>query len=146
MYYTNGHKDPTAGAVVSKMMREYRQEQKIKQRKRDEVFARSKVYVVSRYAGDIPANVRKAKHYCRFVARNKCIPFASHLLYPQFIKDDDEKERELGLLFGLYWLTCCDEVWVFGTEYSPGMQQEIHEAKRLEKPIRYFTEEMEEII
>ena len=52
----------------------------------------------------------------------------------------------MGLLFGLYWLTYCDEVWVFGTEYSPGMQQEIHEAKRLEKPIRYFTEEMEEII
>ena len=39
----------------------------------------------------------------------------------------------------------CWNLWVFGREYSTGMQAEIHEAKRLKKHIRYFTEEMEEI-
>lgn len=66
-------------------------------------------------------------------------------MYPQFLNDKDPKERELGLLFGLALLKCCYEVWCFGTDISAGMKQEIEEAKRLNKPIRYFTTDMEEI-
>ncbi len=141
---SQGYSDPTVGAAMSRMMREYREEQKAERRRRDAVRHRRRVYVVSRYAGDIKTNVRNARKYCRFAASKKMIPFASHLLYPQFINDADPKERELGLLFGLTWLSLCDEVWCFGKEHSPGMQAEIHEAKRLKKPIRFFSEEMEE--
>ena len=141
-----GYPDPTAGAVFSKMMREYREEQKALKSMQDEVKGRPKVYVVSRYAGDVADNVKKARRYCRFAASKRKIPFASHLLYPQFINDTKPAEREIGLLFGLAWLLLCDEVWCFGTEHSPGMQVELHEAKRLKKPIRFFTEEMEELM
>ena len=140
-----GYADPTAGAAISKMMREYRMEQKKERRRKDAIMRRGKVYVVSKYAGNIPTNVHNAKRYCRFVTKQKRIPFASHLIYPLFLKDDSPKERELGLLFGLVWLALCDEVWCFGTELSTGMQAEVHEAKRLKKPIRYFTENMEEL-
>ena len=140
-----GYSDPTAGKAISRMMREYRNEQKAKRRKRDEIKHRRKVYVVSRFAGDTKANIKKARLYCRFAVSKKTIPFASHLLYPQFLNDTNPTERELGLIFGLVWLAICDEVWCFGAEQSEGMKNEIHEAKRLKKPIRYFTEDMEEI-
>ena len=64
------------------------------------------------------------------------MPIASHLLYPQMLNDSDPQERELGMDFGLALLACCDEVWVFGKP-SPGMEREITEAKRLNKPIQY---------
>ena len=67
------------------------------------------------------------------------MPVASHLLYPQILNDNDPNERDLGLLFGLALLRMCDEVWVFGA-ISPGVAQEIEEAKRLKKQIRYFEE------
>lgn len=143
---SEGYYDPTAGEALSNVIREYKAKQREERKRRERIMSRPRVYVVSRYAGDVEANVRKAKQYCRFAASKKTIPFASHLLYPRFIKDDDPKERELGLLFGLVWLRLCDEVWCFGTEHSEGMRAELHEARKLRIPIRYFTEEMEETI
>ena len=40
-------------------------------------------------------------------------------------------------------LEWCDELWVFGEVISEGMKQEIEWAK--DKPIRYFTEDLEEV-
>ena len=39
----------------------------------------------------------------------------------------------------------CAEVWVFGKYISPGMQAEIHHAARKNIPVRYFTEECQEV-
>lgn len=136
-----GYSDPTAGAAFSNIGKEIAME---KHRIHD-IKCRRKVYVVSKFAGDIPNNVKLARMYCRFVASKKRIPIASHLMYPQFLNDKDPKERELGLLFGLSLLKHCQEVWCFGTEIFVGMQQEIEEATKLRKTIRYFTTEMEEI-
>ena len=55
------------------------------------------------------------------------------------LNDNSEEERELGLMFGLSLLAVCDEIWVFG-EVSAGMQQEITEAKKLGKRVRYMKE------
>jgi len=73
-------------------------------------------------------------------------PLASHLLYPQFLDDNKEQEREIGLQYGLALLKICDEVWCFGTEKSDGMEKELAAASRQNKRIRYFTEDMEEIV
>ena len=43
-------------------------------------------------------------------------------------------------------LTKCVQLWVFGSSISEGMTQEIQWAKRRHMPIRYFTEEMEEVV
>lgn len=132
---SEGYSDPTAGAAMSRIMKEYRQQQK----KRYADKNRRKVYVASRYAGDVDANVAAVVTYCRHVIDEGYMPVASHLLYPQILNDNNPEERELGLLFGLSLLAVCDEVWVFGT-VSPGVAQEIEEAKRLKKQIRYFEE------
>lgn len=141
----SGCNNPTEGAVMSKMMAEYKTEQRKIHARQDEIKSRPKVYVASRYAGDIEENVQAAKKYCRYVVSQRRIPVASHLIYPGFMDDDDKTERELGTMFGLALLAICDEVWVFGKKHSPGMQNEIIEARRLKKPVRFFTEQMEEI-
>ena len=130
-----GYADPTAGQAMSRVMKEYRQ----KQKKRYADKNRRKIYVASRYAGDVDANVRAAIAYCRKVIDKGYMPIASHLMYPAILDDNNKDERELGLMFGLALLALCDEVWVFGA-ISPGMAQEIEEAKRLKKHIRYFKE------
>ncbi|HCW26626.1 DUF7768 domain-containing protein [Blautia faecis] len=130
-----GYADPTAGLALSHMMKEYRQGQK----KRYADKNRRKVYVASRYAGDVVANTTAAIGYCRRVIQDGYMPIASHLLYPQILDDKNPAERELGLSFGLALLQMCDEVWVFG-KVTKGMAGEIEEAKKLKKQIRYFEE------
>ena len=120
---------------MSLIMKESRQRQK--QRYADK--NRRKVYVASRYAGDVERNVAMAIDYCRRVIDAGYMPVASHLLYPQILNDNDPDERELGLLFGLALLRMCDEVWVFGV-VSEGMAKEIEEAKKLNKKLRMFEE------
>lgn len=129
-----GYADPTAGAAVSQLMKEYRQE-------RRRLFAaknRKKIYVASKYAGDIQINIENAIWCCRYVIDRGYMPIASHLLYPQILDDSIPRERELGLMFGLALLAACDEVWVFTVngEVSSGMEKEIEEAKRLGIPVR----------
>ena len=132
---SEGYADPTAGAAMRRMMKEYRQRQKQHYADKN----RRKVYVASRYAGDVEANVKAAIRYCRLVIDKGYMPIASHLLYPQILNDNDPEERELGLMLGLALLRECDEVWVFG-EVSPGVAREIEEAKRLQKRIRFMEE------
>jgi hypothetical protein len=136
MYKNNeGYSDPTAGAAMSHIMKEYRQEQKKKYAEKN----RRKVYVVSKYAGDVETNSAAAVVCCRWVFDAGYMPIASHLLYPQILNDNDPAERNMGLMFGLALLKLCDEVWVFGS-ISSGMAQEIEEAKRLNKKVTYFEE------
>ncbi len=140
-----GYTDPTAGQAMSHLMKEYRQKQRERFRKETEAKSRQKVYVVSRYAGDVEANTRNAIRYCRYVIDRGHMPLASHLLYPCMLDDNDPEQRFLGTMFGLALLKLCREVWVFGTELSPGMLKEEQEAQRLGKVVRYFDEGCEEV-
>lgn len=139
-YYRNseGYYDPTAGEAFARIIKAER----IERRKRR---YRPLVYICSRYAGDIAANTLAAKRYCRFAVDNNCIPFAAHLLYPQFMDDSDRTERNLGLFFGNVLMDKCDEVWIFSDgDYSEGMQAEYDRAERKGFKIRYFTADCRE--
>lgn len=138
---SEGYADPTAGAAIGKVMKEYRLERREIWRRQTELKERPKVYIVSRYAGDVENNVKAAIRYCRFAIDKQKMPIAAHLLYPQIVDDNDPTEREIGTMYGLALLALCDEVWCFGKTLSAGMEQEIKEAKRLGKPIKYFDEE-----
>ena len=138
---SEGYADPTAGAAIGKVMKEYRLERREIWRRQTELKERPKVYIVSRYAGDVENNVKAAIRYCRFAIDKQKMPIAAHLLYPQIVDDNDPNEREIGTMYGLALLALCDEVWCFGKTLSAGMEQEIKEAKRLGKPIKYFDEE-----
>lgn len=101
------------------------------------------VYICSPYAGNVKRNVCSARVYSRFALDEGCIPITPHLLYPQFM--DEETERELGLKIGRILLGKCREVWVFGHVISDGMAKEIMQAKKWKRPVRYFTDDLEEV-
>lgn len=141
-----GYADPTAGQAVSRVMKEYRDQRKSLWRREYDAKSREKVYVVSKYAGNVNVNVSNAIRYCRFVIDRGYLPVASHLLYPQILDDNDPDGRLLGTMFGLALLAICKEVWVFGGELSPGMRRELAEAKSLGKKLRYFNDQCQEVV
>ena len=57
----------------------------------------------------------------------------------------EETERPLALYMGGVVLAKCQEVWVFGSRISEGMEKEICKARRMHKAVRYFTEDLEEV-
>ena len=101
--------------------------------------------ICSRYAGDIANNVIAAQRYCRFAVDSGYIPFAAHLLFPLFLNDAIPAERMLGLSFGNIFMDKCDELWIFGSEYSAGMQAEYDRAVKKGYRIRYFTTDCREV-
>ncbi len=103
------------------------------------------VYICSPFSGDVEANVASARRYCRFAVDSGYIPIAVHLLYPQFMDDDDPEERELALFFGTAVMSRCSEVWVFGDRISSGMASEITRAKWKHYRIRYFDTDCREV-
>ncbi|WP_270270448.1 DUF4406 domain-containing protein [Enterocloster clostridioformis] len=98
---------------------------------------RKKVFICSPFRGDMEGNARKAAAYCRMACEQGYLPIAPHLLFPQFLNEGIEAERQLGISMGLELLLCCEEVWVFG-EATEGMQAEIAFATEQGKKIRFM--------
>ena len=130
-FNSDGYYDPTTYEALSKVERE-------------EKAARYRplVYICSPFSGDISGNIERAKKYSRYTVDSKAIPIAPHLLFPQFM--DDDAERELALFMDMVLLGKCEELWVFGETVTEGMSAEIAKAKRKNMKIRYFTEDCEE--
>lgn len=102
------------------------------------------VYICSPLSGDVPRNTEKAREYCRFALEQGQIPLAPHLLFPQFMNEEDPKERELAIFMDIVLLGKCSELWVFGDTLSEGMQAEINVTKKRRQPIRYFNSYLQE--
>ena len=134
-YNSEGYYDPTAYEALSAIEREERALRAF----------RPIVYICSPYAGDVKANVDAARRYCRFAVEQGYIPVAPHLLFPQFLNDENPKERQLGLFFGNALMSKCSEVWVFGDHISPGMEAEILRDRWKNYRLRYFTNNCEEV-
>lgn len=91
------------------------------------------VFICSPYSGDVKKNLENAKKYARNAARRGYAVVCPHLLYPQFLDDGDEREREIGIKSGIEFLGMCDEMWVFASDYehcTKGMKMEIDACKR----------------
>lgn len=132
-FNSEGYFDPTTYEALTNVERE-------------EKAARYRplVYICSPFSGDISDNINKAKKYSRFAVDQKAIPLAPHLLFPQFM--DEDTERELAVFMDMVLLGRCKEVWVFGSHISEGMAAEIEKAKRKQIKIRYFTEDCKEAL
>ncbi|RKI71788.1 DUF4406 domain-containing protein [bacterium 1xD42-67] len=132
---SEGYYDLTAYEALVKIEREA---------KRTRTY-RPLVYVCSPLSGDIAANQKNARRYCRSVVERGGIPLAPHLYFPQFMDDGDETERDLCLFMDIVLLTKCAELWVFGERISKGMSMEIEKAKRKGQPIRWFDSNCKEV-
>jgi hypothetical protein len=96
------------------------------------------VYICSKYSGDVVKNTIMARRYSRLAVERGFIPIAPHLLLPQFLSE--ETERDLAMEMDLGILRHCGELWVCGV-ISKGMQKEIDEAERIGMPVRRISEE-----
>lgn len=132
---SEGYPDPTAFEALSALERTEKQSLRA---------FRPIVYICSPFSGDVEKNIKAARRYSRFAVDSGYIPIAPHLLFPQFLDDDDPHERELGLFFGNALMSKCSEVWVFGDNISSSMAAEIKRARWKNYRLRYFTEELEE--
>lgn len=132
MNYKNpeGYSDPVPALAMENMEKEIRKFRPI-------------VYICSPFSGDVEGNTKKARQYCRFAVDQGAIPIAPHLLLPQFMKE--ETERNLAMQMNLVLLAHCLELWVFGTHTSEGMEMEIARARQKRIKIRYFNKELEEV-
>ena len=130
-----GYPDPTAHQALTAIQLEERSLRAF----------RPIVYICSPYAGDVDANSAAARRYCRHAVETGYIPITPHLLFPQFLNDADPKERQLGLFFGNALMSKCSEVWVFGSQITPGMEAEINRARWKNYRLRYFTENCQEV-
>ena len=97
------------------------------------------VYICSRYSGDVERNTELARRYSRLAVKCGYVPLTPHLMLPQFLSE--ETERDLAISMDLRLLALCQELWVCGPDISEGMQREIDHATEMKIPIRRIEEE-----
>lgn len=136
-FNSEGYYDPTPYVAITNVIKEEKAE-------RNSAF-KPLVYICSPYSGNIEENVKKARVFCRFALEMNFIPLAPHLLFPQFMDDENPQERELAMFMNVILLGKCNELWVFGNTISNGMAQEIEKAKKRKQLIRYFNEKLQEV-
>jgi len=99
------------------------------------------IFVASPLKGNYCKNIKAAKKYCQYVCEQGHIPYAPHLLFPQFLPEKKGKNRNIGMKMGLEMLKICDELWLFGDLLSEGMMIEFRVAKERSMPITRFNSE-----
>lgn len=145
-YNSEGYYDPTTYEALTNIEKARKATQA--EQRASKVVPRTYrplVYICSPYSDDILNNERKARVFSKFAVRQGMIPVTPHLLYPQFMDERNPAERELGLFFATVLLSKCEQVWVFGSRISKGMAREICKAETKGIPVRYFTEDCEEV-
>ena len=135
-FNAEGYYDPVAYEALNRIEKEERAARKA-------ASFKPVVYVCSPYSGDIDRNIANARMYSRFAVAKNTIPFAPHLLLPQYISE--EHERGLAMFMNKVFLGKCDELWVFGNKITEGMAEEIELAGKMRKKIRYFSEDLQEV-
>lgn len=101
-----------------------------------------KIFICSPYRCNefhtLEDNVALTKKVCRWALLNNYVPFAPHLIYPQCLNDNKQRERDAGISAGFEWLSSCDELWQIGSHITEGMQKEIDYANKINLPIKVF--------
>lgn len=98
-----------------------------------------RVYICAPLGGNVNAHLRKAQLYAKYALMCGMAPVVPHF-YALILNDDEPEERELGRRAGMSLLWLCDEIWVFGSTISAGMEAEIRFCKDLNISIRRISE------
>lgn len=99
-----------------------------------------KVYICAPLGGNVSINLRKAQLYAKYAFMCGMAPVVPHF-YALVLNDNKPEERELGRRAGMSLLWLCDEIWVFGSTISTGMEAEIRFCKDLNISIRRISDE-----
>lgn len=91
-------------------------------------------------------NQSVAKEYARFVKDRGYLPIAPYLMFKGIFDTQIMEEREELESISSSYLEQCSEMWVIGSEVTRIMTKQIDEAISLGITVRYFDENMEELL
>ena len=137
MKNAEGYYDPTPHKALSNITREEKAAIK--------ATFKPLVYICSPFSGDIENNNKRTRAFCRFALDKGNIPLAPHLMFPQFMDDNNEQERDLAIFMDIILMGKCQEVWVLGDVISRGMSKKKKKAKKRRQPVRYFNKDFKEV-
>lgn len=100
------------------------------------------VFIAHPIAGDIKGNTKRVLAICEQIHSETIIPVAPYLVSLQYLNDDAVEDRELGILANLecFKRRYIDELWLFGSRISIGMEEEVRLAVKLGIIIKAKTE------
>ena len=78
-------------------------------------------------------NIRLVSQICKTILleNEHVVPFAPYVPYIMSLNDKIDFERKRGMAATLHLMHCCKELWVYGDFISPGMKDEIRQARQL---------------
>jgi hypothetical protein len=98
------------------------------------------VLLESPFAGNVEQNTQYARAAMLDCLKRNEAPFASHLLYPQVLDDQNPAQRESGIQAGLAIGALLEKTVVYtDLGISRGMQLGIEAAQKCGRPIEYRT-------
>ena len=87
-------------------------------------------------------NPELTERICKYIAMNTDdTPLSTALYLNQFLNDDIDAERQLGIKLGHELMEKCDIVYSYEMNgISKGMQEDLEFAKKLRKPVKRFDQ------
>ena len=89
------------------------------------------VYICAPLRGDVGKNVEFARQKAREVFASGDIPVCPHLMFPPIADANDPVEDQKARDMCLRLLESCQQLRVYGSEWTEGMWAEIHHASKL---------------
>lgn len=89
------------------------------------------VYICAPLRGDVGKNVEFARRKAQEVFAEGDIPVCPHLMFPPIANADDPAQDQKMRDMRLRLLESCQQINVYGSEWTDGMWAEIHHASRL---------------
>lgn len=99
------------------------------------------VVIESPYAGDVERNVAFCRAVCRYAVGQGYSPYASHLIFTQFLDDNIPSERKAGIDAGLAWARHAEQAWFClrpDEGLSNGMRYALNQHISEGRAVRFF--------
>ena len=93
------------------------------------------VYISAPLRGDVENNISFARAKSREVFEEGNIPICPHLMFPPIADPDNPIEDQKAMKMCLKLIERCNEMRVYGKEWTEGMWAEIHHAEHMKIPV-----------
>ena len=93
------------------------------------------VYICAPLRGDVEKNIEFARQKAKEVFQSGDIPVCPHLMFPPIADPNDPKQDLSAREMGLRLIESCQQIAVFGSEWTEGMWTEINHAMKHNIPV-----------
>lgn len=94
------------------------------------------VYICAPLRGDVEDNIEFARQKAKEVFAEGNIPICPHLMFPPIADPANPAEDKAAMDMCLKLIDRCNEIRIFGGEWTEGMWQEIRHAERMKIPVK----------